>query len=243
MLKDNVCVAGVPMMNGASTLEGYVPEVDATVVTRILDAGGTILGKAHCEYFCLSGGSHTNATGPVHNPHKMGYSAGGSSSGSAVLVALGEADMAIGGDQGGSIRMPASFCGIYGMKPTHGLVPYTGIMPIEIYVDHTGPMTATVRGQRAAARGHRRPRRLRPPPVRAARCIRTRELLERRRRGLRIGVVKEGFGHPQSEAGGRRQGAAGRRAVRAARREGRRRSRSRCICRPARSGCRSASRG
>ncbi len=74
----------------------------------------------------------------------MGYSAGGSSSGSAVLVALGEADMAIGGDQGGSIRMPASFCGIYGMKPTHGLVPYTGIMPIEIFVDHTGPMTGTV---------------------------------------------------------------------------------------------------
>ncbi len=118
VLKDNVMLAGVPMMNGASTLEGYTPDVDATIVTRILDAGGTILGKAHCECFCLSGGSHTNATGPVHNPHKMGYSAGGSSSGSAVLVALGEADMAIGGDQGGSIRMPSSFCGIYGMKPT-----------------------------------------------------------------------------------------------------------------------------
>ena len=73
----------------------------------------------------------------------MGYPAGGSSSGSAALVAGGEADMALGGDQGGSIRIPASFCGIYGMKPTHGLVPYTGIMPIEIFVDHTGPMTAT----------------------------------------------------------------------------------------------------
>ena len=83
-------LAGVPMMNGAATLEGYVPEIDATVATRILDAGGTILGKAHCENFCLSGGSHTNVTGPVHTPYKMGYSAGGSSSGSAVLVALGE---------------------------------------------------------------------------------------------------------------------------------------------------------
>ena len=144
VLKDNIMLAGVPMMNGAATLEGYVPDIDATVVQRILDAGGTIVGKAHCEYFCLSGGSHTNATGPVHNPHKMGYSAGGSSSGSAVLVALGEVDMALGGDQGGSIRMPSSFCGIYGMKPTHGLVPYTGIMPIEIYIDHTGPITATV---------------------------------------------------------------------------------------------------
>jgi len=109
VLKDNVMLAGVPMMNGASTLEGYVPEVDATVAIRILDAGGTIVGKSHCEYFCLSGGSHTNATGPVHNPRKHGYSAGGSSSGSAVLVAKGEVDMAIGGDQGGSIRMPSSF--------------------------------------------------------------------------------------------------------------------------------------
>ena len=199
VVKDNVMVAGVPMMNGASTLEGYIPEIDATVVTRILDAGGTILGKAHCEYYCLSGGSHTNATGPVHNPHRKGYSAGGSSSGSAVLVALGEADMAIGGDQGGSIRMPASFCGIYGMKPTHGLVPYTGIMPIEIYVDHTGPMTATVADNAlmleviAGPDGYD-PRQFSPKvhPYTQA--------LSGNAAGLKIGVVKEGFGHPQSEA-------------------------------------------
>src|SRR6201982_3174192 len=108
VLKDNVCLAGVPMMNGASTLEGYTPDTDATIVTRILDAGGTIVGKSHCEYFCFSGGSHTGAYGAVHNPRKMGYSAGGSSSGSAVVVALGEVAMAIGGDQGGSIRIPSS---------------------------------------------------------------------------------------------------------------------------------------
>ena len=143
-IKDNVMVAGVPMMNGNSILEGYVPEIDATVVARLLDAGAEIVGKTHCESYCISGGSHTGAKGPVHNPYKMGYSAGGSSSGSGVVVALGEADMALGGDQGGSIRMPSCWCGIYGMKPTHGLVPYTGIMPIEIFVDHTGPMTATV---------------------------------------------------------------------------------------------------
>ena len=143
-VKDNVMVAGVPMMNGNSILEGYVPDIDATVVARLLDAGAEIIGKTHCESYCISGGSHTGAKGPVHNPHKMGYSAGGSSSGSGVAVSLGEADLALGGDQGGSIRMPSSWCGIYGMKPTHGLVPYTGVMPIEIYVDHTGPMTATV---------------------------------------------------------------------------------------------------
>ena len=70
-VKDNVCVAGVPMMNGSSTLEGYIPNIDATIVTRLLDAGAIIKGKAHCECFCLSGGSHTGALGPVHNPHKQ----------------------------------------------------------------------------------------------------------------------------------------------------------------------------
>jgi amidase len=144
VLKDNIMLAGVPMMNGSSVLEGYVPDVDATVVARVLDAGGTIAGKAHCECLCLSGGSHTCAAGPVHNPRRHGYSAGGSSSGCAALVAAGEVDMAIGGDQGGSIRMPSAFCGTYGMKPTYGLVPYTGILPIEITIDHTGPITASV---------------------------------------------------------------------------------------------------
>jgi amidase len=198
-LKDNIMLAGVPMMNGASTLEGYVPEIDATVVTRILDAGGEIVGKAHCEYFCLSGGSHTNATGPVHNPRKMGYSAGGSSSGSAALVAAGEVDMALGGDQGGSIRIPASYCGIYGMKPTHGLVPYTGIMPIEITVDHTGPMTATVRDNAllleviAGADGYD------PRQYNVKTHVYTKRL-EDGVQGLRIAVVQEGFGHANSEA-------------------------------------------
>src|SRR5213594_4245242 len=144
VLKDNVCLAGVPMMNGASTLEGYVPDLDATIVTRILDAGGTIVGKAHCEYFCFSGGSHTCAAGPVLNPRKIGYSAGGSSSGSAALVAAGEVDMAIGGDQGGSIRIPSCWCGVYGLKPTYGLVPYTGIFPIELTLDHAGPIAGSV---------------------------------------------------------------------------------------------------
>jgi amidase len=199
VLKDNVCLAGVPMMNGASTLEGYTPDLDATIVTRILDAGGTILGKAHCEFFCLSGGSHTGALGPVHNPYKIGYSAGGSSSGSGVLVAVGEADTAIGGDQGGSIRMPSSFCGIYGMKATHGLVPYTGVMPIESTIDHTGPMTKTVSDNAlllevlAGADGL-------DPRQYAPRVAEYTKALGKGAKGLKIGVVKEGFGHPNSES-------------------------------------------
>jgi len=134
----------------------------------------------------------------VHNPRKPGYSAGGSSSGSAALVAAGEVDMAIGGDQGGSIRIPASYCGIYGMKPTHGLVPYTGIMPIELTLDHSGPMTATVADNAlllevlAGADGL-------DPRQYAPRTAPYTEALGRGVDGLRIGLVKEGFGHHNSE--------------------------------------------
>jgi amidase len=199
VLKDNICLAGVPMMNGASTLEGYVPDVDATVATRVLDAGGTIIGKAVCEYFCFSGGSHTSASGPVHNPHRMGYSAGGSSSGSACLVGLGEADMALGGDQGGSIRMPSSFCGIYGLKPTHGLVPYTGIMPIELTLDHTGPMTATVEDNALLLEVLAGPDGLDPRQY-GGKSEAYRDACGQGAGGLRIAVVEEGFGHPQSMA-------------------------------------------
>ncbi len=198
-LKDNVCLAGVPMMNGAATLKGYTPDIDATVVTRLLDAGATIMGKAHCEYFCLSGGSHTNATGAVHNPHKHGYSAGGSSSGSAALVGAGLVDMAIGGDQGGSIRMPASFCGIYGMKPTHGLVPYSGIMPIENTIDHAGPMTQTVMDNALMLEAIAGADGLDPRQYDVV-TDRYTAAVNRGVSGLRIGMVKEGFGHAQSEA-------------------------------------------
>ena len=99
-LKDNICLAGIPMMNGSAILEGFVPGVDATVVTRILDAGGEIIGKAVCEDLCFSGASFTSATGPVLNPHNPKYNAGGSSSGPAALVVNGDCDMAMGGDRG-----------------------------------------------------------------------------------------------------------------------------------------------
>jgi amidase len=198
VLKDNVCLAGVPMTIGAAILEGYVPEVDATIVTRILDAGGEIAGKAVCEYYCVSGGSHTSTSGPVHNPRKAGYSAGGSSSGSAALVAAGEVDMAIGGDQAGSIRIPANHCGIVGLKPTFGLVPYTGIAPLEITIDACGPMTATVRDNALLLEVIAGPDGLdsRQRDVRVGRYT---AACEAGARDLKIGVLKEGFGHPNSE--------------------------------------------
>jgi amidase len=197
-LKDNVCLAGVPMMIGAAILEGYVPDVDATVVTRILDAGGEIAGKAVCEYYCISGGSHTSSTGPVHNPRKRGHTAGGSSSGCAALVTSGEVELAIGGDQAGSIRIPASHCGIVGMKPTFGLVPYTGIAPLEATLDVCGPMSSTVRDNALLLEVIAGPDGIdsRQRDVKVARYT---EEIEGGVAGLRIGVLKEGFGHPNSE--------------------------------------------
>ncbi|MFT4795026.1 MAG: amidase [Paracoccaceae bacterium] len=191
-LKDNVALAGVPMSNGASTLAGFVPVADATIVTRMLDAGATVMGKAVCEYFCLSGGSHTSQPLMVHNPRKMGYSAGGSSSGSAALVAAGAVDLAIGGDQGGSIRMPASFCGIAGMKATHGLVPYTGVMPIESTIDHTGPMTISVADNALALEVLAGADGLDPRQYAPKTEVYT-AALDRGVKGMKIGVLKEGF--------------------------------------------------
>src|SRR5437660_6666591 len=195
VIKDNVCVAGVPMMNGSSALEGYAPEFDATIVTRILDAGGEIVGKAVCEHLCFSGGSHTSDTGPVLNPHDHTRSAGGSSSGSAALVVTGECDMAIGGDQGGSIRIPSAWCGAYGLKPTYGLVPYTGVFPIELTLDHTGPIAANTADvalflEAIAGEDGLDPRQ---KDVKVEAYTRA---LANDTEGLRIGIVTEGFGWP-----------------------------------------------
>lgn len=195
-VKDNIEVAGVPMMNGSAVIEGYIPRRDATVVSRLLAAGATIAGKAVCENLCFSGGSHTSRTGPVHNPWDRSKTAGGSSSGSAALVASGAADLALGGDQGGSIRIPSAFCGTVGHKPTHGLVPYTGAFPIENTLDHLGPITATVRdaalmlGVLAGPDGLDPRQRMVPPAVDYLAA------LDGGVNGLRVGVLAEGFAFP-----------------------------------------------
>ncbi|MDQ0121797.1 amidase [Pseudomonas lini] len=199
VIKDNIAVAGLPMLNGSFTLDGYRPAVDATVVTRLLDAGASVMGKAVCEALCFSGGSHTSASGPVHNPLRQGYSAGGSSSGCAALVAAGEVDLAVGSDQGGSVRIPASFCGVYGMKPTHGLVPYTGAMPIESTLDHLGPITRTVRDNALMLEVLAGVDGLDPRQLAGTRTARYTEGLSRSVAGLKIAVLKEGFGHANSE--------------------------------------------
>jgi amidase len=163
--KDNIMVASTPMMNGSSTLEGYIPEVDATAVTRVLASGGTVVGKAHSEYFCTS---------------------------------AGEIDMAVGTDHGGSCRIPASFCGVVGLKPTFGLVPYTGAMPIDMTIDYVGPMTKSVEdnalllGVLAGADGVDNNQ----AGIQVSNYL---EGLDEGVGGLRIGVVREGFGHDNSD--------------------------------------------
>jgi amidase len=195
VIKDNVSVAGVPMANGSLSLDGYVPSEDATVVKRLLAAGATVVGKSVCEDLCFSGASFTSATGAVKNPWDMTRNAGGSSSGSAVLVALEEVDLAIGGDQGGSIRMPSAWSGIVGHKPTYGLVPYTGAFPIERTIDHVGPMGSNVRDVAlmldVIAGSDGLDSRQKNPP--AANCLAT---LDQGVAGLKIGLLREGFDIP-----------------------------------------------
>ena len=124
-------------------MKADVPDIDATVVTRILDAGGTVIGKAAVTDMCFDGHGQDAPRGGK-NPRNPEYGAGGSSSGSAALLVTGEADITLGGDQAGSIRLPASWCGVYGHRPTHGLVPYTGIMGNDMTFDTIGPMANTV---------------------------------------------------------------------------------------------------
>jgi amidase len=196
-IKDNIMVAGVPMMNGSRTVEGFVPVRDATVVSRLLAAGATITGKSVCEDLCFSGASHTSRTGPVRNPWDPTRTSGGSSSGSGALVAAGEVDMAVGGDQGGSVRIPAAYCGVVGHKPTHGLVPYTGAFPIELTVDHLGPITRTVADAAlmlAVMAGYDGFDPRQPVGVKADDYV---SELSRGFGDLRIGVVPEGFGIPE----------------------------------------------
>jgi amidase len=205
-IKDNIAVKNVPMRNGSELLKNFVPSFNATIVNRILDAGGTILGKAACENLCLSSGSHTSYLGPVRNPWNTEYMAGGSSSGSAVLVATRQVDMAIGADQAGSIRIPSSWCGIFGLKPTRGLVPYTGIIGMDPLIDHVGPMASSVYDlalllEVIAGKDHLDPRQLNVPQeipsyVHALRNKEERDGTEMNRslRKIRIGIVVEGFG-------------------------------------------------
>src|SRR5262249_28454993 len=144
-IKDSVCVAGLPASAGSHVLQGYAADLDATIVTRMLDEGAEIVATLNMDDFALSGDGRTSAYGPTLNPHSPEHCSGGSSSGSGAALYYDWIDITIGTDQGGSIRIPASWSGTVGLKPTYGLVPYTGVMSIDPSLDHVGPMARNVR--------------------------------------------------------------------------------------------------
>ncbi len=200
-LKDNIAVAGVEMTCGSKLFEGYVPRTDATIVTRLLGAGATITGKTNMEDMAFSGSGELSATGPVLNPQSEDHIAGGSSSGSIAAVVSGEVDVAIGGDQGGSVRIPASWSGGVGHKPTHGLVPYTGIVGLGHSFDHTGPMCRTTEDCARVLDVVAGPDPLDPRQKRDVAVEDYEEALDGRAEEVTVGVVTEGFGHEESEPG------------------------------------------
>ena len=143
-IKDNISTEGVRTTCGSAMLAEYVPPYNATVVDRVLDAGGALNGKTNMDEFGMGGTTETSAFGPVENPAAPGYVPGGSSGGSAAAVAAGDADLALGTDTGGSVRNPAAFCGVVGIKPTYGLVSRYGIVAYANSLEQVGPLATTV---------------------------------------------------------------------------------------------------
>ncbi len=198
-VKDNICVSGMPATCASKILEGFFPPYDATVVERVRAEDGIVLGKTNMDEFAMGNTTQSGAFGPTKNPWDSDRVPGGSSGGSAAAVAGSMATLALGSDTGGSVRCPASFCGVLGLKPTYGSVSRYGLIPYANSLEQIGPMARRVEDlsllyeiisghdprDSTSSRTSRPPKR---PKV----------------KGLRIGLVREFFGEGIQEQVSRR---------------------------------------
>ena len=188
-IKDIFCIEGLPATAGSRILEGYVPPYTATAVAKLLAAGARVLGKTNMDEFAMGSSNENSAYGDVRNPWDLSRVPGGSSGGSAAVVAGGLAPCSLGTDTGGSIRQPAALCGVVGMKPTYGSISRSGMIAFASSLDQCGPFTRDVRDAALllAALGGRDERDSTsigfPEPI----AMPSREDLK----GLRIGVPRE----------------------------------------------------
>ena len=200
-IKDVILTRGLRTTCASRMLETYIPPYDATAVIRIEQAGGVIIGKTNCDEFAMGSSNENSAFGPVRNPVALDRVPGGSSGGSAAVVAQGTAVLSLGSDTGGSIRQPASFCGVTGVTPTYGRVSRYGLTAFASSLDHIGPFSRTVRDsarllQVMAGRDEMdSTSAFAPVPDYVA-------ALDGNIRGMKIGVPKEFFDGLASDTGG-----------------------------------------